>query len=233
MKAGVRRARRVVAASTAVASVALAAWALFACGRASKGAKEMADVFVPDGPPDVSVGEAAVIPEASLPPGQVDRDGHPLVTVLLVPGSLQDEYNALGSFAQPVPRTLEDAVESRLVAMDTIALGDGGPDEVDWEVPEGGTHPLLPLFLTDVLLVDTALPCTADGGYAPSYLAIEKEIYLDGGPHTTCGGRTPAEDVVDETLTLTITGGRVPVTQGVAGPTKPPTTTFPYLAPPN
>ncbi|HEY6459295.1 MAG TPA: hypothetical protein VIY73_04065, partial [Polyangiaceae bacterium] len=89
MKRVAAGARGAHAAVGRAAIVALAAIALLACGRASKGTNEMADVFVPDGPPDVGAGEAAVIVEASLPPGQVDRDGHPLVTVLLVPGSLQ------------------------------------------------------------------------------------------------------------------------------------------------
>jgi hypothetical protein len=105
---------------------------------------------------------------------------------------------------------------------------------VDWQVPEGGTHPLLPVFVTDVLLVDTGKACSsADGGFTPSYLDIENEIYLNGPAHTTCGGRTPNENVVDETLTLVVTNGRVPVTQGVTGPTQPATTSFPYLAAPN
>lgn len=105
---------------------------------------------------------------------------------------------------------------------------------MDWPVPDGGTHPLLPIFVTDVLLVDTGQSCTStDGGYAQSYLDIEKEIYLSGAAHTTCGGRTPNEDVVDETLTLVITNGRVPVTQGLSGPYRPSSTSFPYLAAPN
>lgn len=192
--------------------------------------EQQADVYVPgeDG------GDATVVPEATLGAGNVDRDGHPLVTILLVPGSLQDEYNEQASFEQNVPRTLEDALESRLVALDTLVLGDAGADPVDWPVPDGGTHPLLPLFVTDVLLVDTSLSCSAaDGGYVKSYLDIDREAYLGASPHTTCGGRTPNEDVVDETLTLVVTNGRVPVTQGVAGPTQLATTTFPYLAPPN
>jgi hypothetical protein len=107
---------------------------------------------------------------------------------------------------------------------------------VDW-TPDGGVHPLLPLFLSDVLLVDTALSCTSpEGGFAPSYLALEREIYLSGARHSTCGGRTPAENVVDITLSLLVTADRdggPRVTQGVSGPTKPATTTFPYLANPN
>jgi hypothetical protein len=205
--------------------------ALLAC-RPHNGSEERADVFVPSGD-DGGEAEAAPLPEAALGPGQVDRAGHPLVTVLLIPGSLADEYNEQSSFEQNVPRVLQDALEARLVAIDTWTLGDAGPDPVDWPIPDGGTHPLLPMFTSDVLLVDTALSCANDAGFTPSYLDIEREIYLGAAPHTTCGGRTPNENVVDETLTLLVTDGRVPVSQGVPGPSKPAAASFPYLADPN
>jgi hypothetical protein len=204
--------------------------ALVACKARGSG-QQPVEVYVPFGD---DAGGDATVEEAGLGVGPIDRDGHPLVTTLLVPGALQDEYNAQSTFEPNVPRVLQDALEARLVAMDTLTLGDGGPDPVDWKIPEGGEHPLLPLFVTDVLLVDTSKSCTsADGGFVPSYLEIEREILLSGPAHATCGGRTPNEDVVDETLTLLVTNGRAPVTQGVPGPTKPATTTFPYLAPPN
>ena len=72
--------------------------------------------------------------------------------------------------------------------------------------------------------------------YCETALDIEREIYLSYPAHATCGGRTPAENVVDKTLMLLVTGDRdggPVVTQGAFGPTKPPTTTFPYLAAPN
>jgi hypothetical protein len=216
-----------------VATLAAAALGATGCrrGNADSG-QQPVDVTLPGaegGGPSTDAGL-----EAGLVQGQVDRAGHPLVTILLVPGSLQDEYNEQPSFEANVPRTLQDALESRLVALDTLAIDDGGPDPVDWPVPDGGAHPLLPVFVTDVLLVDTSRSCVSgDGGFSASYLDLEREIYMDGGPHATCGGRTPAEAVVDETLTLLVTNGRVPVTQGVAGPTRPATTAFPYLADPN
>jgi hypothetical protein len=218
--------------------------ALAACKGAAP-AEALADVYVPaplEGGSE-SVGDAGLDggadggPDAAFGLAQVDRAGHPLVGVLLVPSAHLDEYNAEPSFEANVPRVLSDALESRLEFLDTIAIGDGGADPVDWPVPEGGAHPLLPMFLTDVLLVDTSLACTlADGGYAASYLDIEREIYLQGPPHATCGGRTPGDDVVTTTFTLLVTGDRPAgpsLAQGASGPTKPATTTFPYLAPPN
>jgi hypothetical protein len=206
--------------------------------------EEMADVYVPapadDAASDGTAEEAAApdaAADASPAPVQVDRAGHPLANVVLVPGAHQDDYNGERSFESNFPRVLQEAVESRLEFFDTVAVGDGGPDPIDWPVPEGGTHPLLPMFVTDVLLVDTALPSTAaDGGFAASYLDIEREIYLGGAPHETCGGRTPSDDVAGTTLTLIVTGDRdggPPIAQGTAGPTKAPVLRFPYFADPN
>lgn len=211
-------------------SVALATAACKAPAESSTGI----DVYVPG----ADAGDASFsLPEASLADGfglgQIDRAGRPLVTVLLVPSTVQDEYNAQPSFEPTQPRVLQNAVASRLAELDSLVVGDAGPDPVDW--PEGGA--LLPMLLGDQLLVDTSQPCVSDGGYVNSYLDIEQYVFL-GRPdaNTTCGGRTPGEHVVDETLQLMVTadreGGPV-VAQGVAGPTKPPSLSFPYLAPPN
>jgi len=159
--------------------------------------------------------------------------------VLLVPGSLQDGYNGASTFDAGVSRTVQDALTSRMHVLDTIALSDAGPDPVDWPV-DSGAHPLVPIFATDALLIDTARPCIlADGGFASTYLEIEREVFpppFSGAAHVTCGGRTPPDDVVDTTLALLVTGDRdggPAVRQGVSKPTKPATTTFPYLAEPN
>jgi hypothetical protein len=209
-----------------------------ACRAGGAGTQSDANVYVPQPQGGVDAGGDADAGEG-FGFGQVDRAGRPLVGVLLVPGSLQDAYNAASTFDAPLERTLQEALTSRLHALDTIALADGGPDPVDWPI-DGGAHPLTAVLATDVLLVDTALPCTAaDGGFSASYLDIEREIFPDvfgsDAGHSTCGGRTPNDDVVTATLTLLVTRSRDGgvVSQGVAGPTKPATTTFPYLAAPN
>ena len=183
-------------------------------------------------PLDGSIDSAPVVAVGAL--GQVDRAGRPLVSLLLVPPSLKDEYNAQGSFDAQLPTVLQDALESRLESMDTLVLGDGGPDPVDWPV-DAGVQPLLAVFENDSLLLDPSRPSTGDAGFLSSYLDLERELYLLGDAgHTTCGGRTPNDDVADTTLTLLVTGTRgVAVTQGVFGPTKPASTAFPYLAAPN
>ena len=207
--------------------------ALFGCAACSGGGSPR-DASVPP-PLDGSIDAAPVVAVVAL--GQVDRAGRPLVSLLLVPTSLKDEYNAQDAeapFGGQLPTVLQDALESRLESMDTLVLGDGGPDPVDWPI-EGGIHPLRGMFASDALLLDPSRPSTGDAGFLSSYLDLERELYLNtGSPHQTCGGRTPNDDVSDTTLTLLVTGRRaVPVTQGVNGPTKPASTAFPYLAPPN
>jgi len=98
--------------------------------------------------------------------GQVDRAGRPLVAILLVPGSLDDDYNAAPSFDSPLSRTLQDALSSRLHALDGLVLDGGSPDPIDWPIDGGGAHPLLSMFATDALLLDPAKPCvSADGSF--------------------------------------------------------------------
>ncbi len=213
----------------------LLAGALVACGRASPPTSSPGfDVYVPM-PGDGGGPSAPDASEGGFGLGQIDRAGRPLVSVLLVPGSLQDQYDDQPSFTTDLPRVLQDGVASRIAELDRLVLVDGGqPDPVDW--PDGGV--LLPMLLGDTLFVDTALPCTGpDGGFVASYLDVEREAFLTPMyTHSTCGGRTPNEAVVDESLTLLVTGSRQggpQVVQGVAGPTRPATTTFPYLAPPN
>jgi hypothetical protein len=232
---------RAVRWTVLAAGSTLVTLALLDCSRASPPSTSPGfDVYVPmpeDGR-DATVADAST--ESGFGLGQVDRAGRPLVTVLLVPGATQDEYNAQPTFEANLPRTLQDGIASRIAELDTLVLpGTDASDPVDW--PEGGA--LLPMVLGDTLMVDTSLPCTGvDGGFVASYLDLEREALLPGpapGPaytHTTCGGRTPTEDVTDKSLTLLVTGDRdggPSVTQGVPGPTRAASTTFPYLAPPN
>jgi hypothetical protein len=213
---------------------------LVACSKAQPSTTSVGfDVYVPM-PGDGGEGDASDattspdVEEGGIGLGEVDRAGRPLVAVMLVPTSVQDEYNGQPTYETSLPRVLQDAIQSRIDEMDTLVLVDGGqPDPVDW--PEGGA--LLPVLLGDTLVVDTGRSCTgADGGFVASYLDIEREAFLGGASHTTCGGRTPNEAVVDEMLTLLVTGDREggpAITQGVAGPTQLASTTFPYLATPN
>jgi len=49
---------------------------------------------------------------------------------------------------------------------------------VDWPVSDGGSHPLLGMMTTDVLLLDPGRPCAGDAGFLSTYLDLERELYL-------------------------------------------------------
>jgi len=89
------------------------------------------------------------------------------------------------------------------------------------EAGAGRYDALAAVLADDRLWVDTRqASCT-------SYLAVERGVAGD------CGGRTPAMDVVDVTLSLLVSGTPAGVGDGVAADGDgPPLTTFPYLRAP-
>ncbi|WP_250121804.1 DUF4331 family protein [Chroococcidiopsis sp. CCMEE 29] len=108
-----------------------------------------------------------------------------------------------------------------------LGFWDNVDGKVDWQLKDNNQHPLTDLLLNDILVIDTAKPCTEQ-----SYFEIEKAILADR-PYATCGGRKPNEDTVDTALTLYVNGGNGPhVGDGVNQPTQLASNTFPYLAPP-
>lgn len=108
-----------------------------------------------------------------------------------------------------------------------LGFWDNYDRKIDWQIKEDGQHPLTELLLNDILVIDTAKPCTEKG-----YLEIEKAI-LRSRPYKTCGGRMPNEDTVDDTLSLYINNGNgTHFGDGVNQPTQLAGSTFPYLAPP-
>ncbi|MGH8032117.1 MAG: DUF4331 family protein, partial [Luteimonas sp.] len=115
--------------------------------------------------------------------------------------------------------------DQNLKSMDTI-------DKINDWTPNAGLHQWSVHLAGDYLLVDVSKPCDVNTN---SYLDIERIAF--GYPaHRTCGGRTPNDDVIDDTLTWLINGPARPeprVRDGVDAATKPATNEFPYLAGPN
>ena len=98
----------------------------------------------------------------------------------------------------------------------------------DWAAAEDGAHPLTDLILADHLIVDVSKPYAED-----SFFEIEQST-LARRPHTTCGGRSPNDDVMDTLYTLLIAADKGPrISDGVHAATTPAGTAFPYLAPAN
>jgi hypothetical protein len=209
-----------------------------------------------DGSPDAAVPDAAAtVPDAYVPDptpatdagpslrtGNVDRRGRAGIAAMLVHGDdvARDAYERESTYqAWPLLTKYDALFERNLEALDAL---DG---KKDWDT-DGGVHPLRAALLTDVLLVDTSITCSAANGFCASgYLAIERERLLGAPHHTTCGGRTPDDDVMDRTLTLLVAGpgpraaadggagGVRRVSDGVDAATRPAARAFPYLAPPN
>ncbi len=157
------------------------------------------------------------------PTGQIDRMGRPAINTALVGADLKDQYNKTATYTAPFPTTFTKSFNDSLIFIDKL----DGKD--DWTLT-GGTHPLRDPLLSDFLVVDTGKACPDKGSY------LDVELFVLGlrpTANTTCGGRTLNDDVIDTTLTATVTALTAPVKDNVDAATKPATATFPYLAAPN
>jgi hypothetical protein len=137
---------------------------------------------------------------------------------------LRDLYNLEDAFH--MSGDYRPAYAARLNA--NLAAYDRLDGKADWELGPDRRHPLTDLLLDDYVVVDVSKPFATD-----SYFEIETAM-LQGRVHETCGGRWLDDDAMDTMLTFMISG--VPgtrVSDGVDGPWKPSSTTFPYLASPN
>jgi hypothetical protein len=137
---------------------------------------------------------------------------------------IREIYNDEDAF--DLGRTHLDAYRARFNA--NLAFYDGLDGKTDWPLDKQGNHPLTELLLHDLLVVDVSKPFSED-----SYFEIEQAM-LQGRTHTTCGGRSLNEDVMDKYYTLLINAGNGPgIRDGVDEPTALASAVFPYLAPAN
>jgi hypothetical protein len=137
---------------------------------------------------------------------------------------IRDLYNAEDAF--DLGPTYLGAYRARFNA--NLPSFDRLDGRTDWPPDDQGVHPLTELLLADFLVVDTSKPFS-DGGF----LEIERAV-LAGRPHSTSGGRSPDDDIVDVLYTLLVGGVDGPqISDGVDRPTQPASRSFPYLNPPN
>ncbi len=166
---------------------------------------------------------------------RIERVGRPEVkNMMLAPKDfdpvnrdleIRDLYNMEDAFH--LEATYLGAYRARLDA--NLAFWDGLDGTVDWPPDENGRHPLTDLVLADFLVVDLTQPYVETGSYLEIELAAR-----DGRPHTTCGGRTLNDDVIDTLFTQLVNGGNGPVIRdGVDHASRPAGRSFPYLAEPN
>ncbi len=150
--------------------------------------------------------------------------GRPFFARLLVSPANWDLVNTTGdpfrmTYFSKAPRALRSVgedVEGALTGLDGL---DG---KVDFPALDAGGAPHADLVLADALLIDPSKPATEDG-----FLDIE----VNQGAHSTAGGRHPACDAFDVTLSWLVRGTRAGVSDGVALP-RPVSKDFPYLAAP-
>ena len=137
---------------------------------------------------------------------------------------LRDLYNREDAFS--LSKDYAPLYASRLDA--NLAFWDALDGSVAWPLGPDGAHPLRDLLMGDFQILDLARP------FAPgNYLEIERAI-ATGRPHQSAGGRWLDDDILDEMLTLFVNGGRGErLGDGVDGPSKPASLSFPYVREPN
>jgi Domain of unknown function (DUF4331) len=137
---------------------------------------------------------------------------------------LRDLYNREDAFA--LSKEYRPLCESRLDA--NLACFDGLDGKTAWPLRADGRHPLRDLLIDDFLILDLA------HAFAPgNFLEIERSL-IKNQPNKSAGGRWLDDDILDEMLTLFVNGGRGErFGDGVDGPTKPASRTFPYVREPN
>jgi hypothetical protein len=167
---------------------------------------------------------------------RIERVGRPEVkNMMLAPKQfdlvnrdleIRDLYNMEDAFN--LADAYLGAYRARLNA--NLRFWDGIDGAIDWPTNgHGDTHPLTELVLADFLVVDVTRPYQEHG----SFFEIENATRR-GEPHQTCGGRTINDDVMDTIFTQLVNAGNGPVIRdGVDRSSRPASTTFPYLAPPN
>jgi len=183
------------------------------------------------GPLFAVVGETVV---AGKLPIRIERVGRPEIKNAILSWKeydqvnrdleLRDIYNLEDAFH--MSKDYRGAYRARLNA--NLAVVDRLDGKTDWPLDAQGAHPLTELLLADHLVVDVSKPYAED-----SFFEIERAM-LAGRTHTSCGGRSLNDDVMDTLYTLLINAGNGPrIGDGVAQATAPASRAFPYLAPPN
>ena len=112
---------------------------------------------------------------------------------------IRDRYNADPSFAIPDDhaKMYRERIAKNIRFFDRI---DGRTDWTDTD-----RMALAALLTDDFLVVDISRPCEKS-----SYFEIERSLFAHT-PHKTCGGRKPAEDIMDVLYEMCIRDSSVSV----------------------
>ena len=164
------------------------------------------------------------------PSRRIDRIGRPEITNISMNMNAAGGADLRDSYNSDRPFKVSDSKKS--VYADRLLKNISGYDNIDGHLdftPEQ-LQKLVSVLLDDYLVVDPSMPCPKT-----SFFEIERAMLL-GQPHETCGGRDMNDNVVNKMYTLYEKGlvamPSVAVTDGLTGPAKPVSTTFPYQAEP-
>jgi hypothetical protein len=166
---------------------------------------------------------------------RIERVGRPEVKNLLLGPKqfdqvnreleIRDLYNMEDAFH--LGSSYGAAYRARLDA--NLAFWDGLDGVTHWPPLGSGAHPLTELVLADHLVVDPSKPYAEQG----TFLEIERAVMAGAEPRT-CGGRALNDDVIDVLYGFWINAGEGPaIRDGVDASSRPASTVFPYLSPPN
>ena len=157
---------------------------------------------------------------------RIDRIGRPEITNVSMVAHDDQELRDLYNAEEPFNISGKNVELFRQRLRENVVFYDKLNDTIDW-TPQSGND-LAEILLNDFQVVDVSKPFAAN-----TYFEIERSI-LRGEPHSTCGGRTPNDDIMDVIFTLLVNGGNPPpIRDGVDRPTRLATDVFPYLAEPN
>ena len=129
---------------------------------------------------------------------RLDWIGRPEITNVSLVAHEETDLRDLYNQEEPFNIASQHIDLYRTRLRDNVAFYDQTDGSRDWTSDR--ERVLVEILLNDFLIVDVSKPDTVN-----SYFDIEKSV-LNGEPHTTCGGRSPDDDVMDTLFTLLING---------------------------
>lgn len=155
-----------------------------------------------------------------------DRSGRPeIVNISMYPANdngINDKYNSQEAF--PESLMFRELFSKRLSK--NISFYDQIDGVVDWN--KASLSKLVKLLLDDYLIIDFSKDKVCSGD---NYFEVEK-AFLEKEVSQTCGGRKPEDDIMDRMYSTYINGNRFLIEDGIDGPSKAISKTFPFLAAP-
>jgi hypothetical protein len=165
---------------------------------------------------------------------QIDRVGRPAIGTALMDtfngdsaskGSSKDAYNAAGPAAWP---SFEGDFATSLAILDSLDTNCGNQLLADDANPNGRYAALAGILADDQLYVNTAT------GECGVYMGLEAEVVgaLNSG-EGKCGGRTPADDIIDRSYSVLAAGILTGVDDTIAVDDCTFSESFPFLCAPS